>query len=79
MEAKQIPGPDKKSFVSWTKPEPNCPNKPNSNNPRLTYGQFPVGKTTVSYKYTIGHGLNKFDLECHVNIYVPGTLIQFNC
>ena len=36
-----------------------------------------MGESTVTYKYTIGHSLNKQDIECHVNIHVPGMLIKF--
>ena len=78
MEAKElIHGDDKKSFVSWTKPEPNCPNTPDLSNPQFTSGRYPVGRHTVTYMYTIGYGFNKHDIECRVNIHVSGKLNFF--
>ena len=36
-----------------------------------------MGKSTVKYKYTFGgKDLNKFDLECNVNIEVSGMLVE---
>ena len=51
--------------------------KASRDNRRSNRGRFPVGESTVTYKYTIGHSLNKQDIECHVNIHVPGMLIKF--
>ena len=48
----------------------------NRDNRRSNRGRFPVGESTVTYKYTIGHRLNKQDIECYVNIHVPGMLIK---
>ena len=74
MEAQELPGDDKRSHVRWIKPVPSCPSKPDSNNPQSASGRYPVGESTVTYKYTIGGSYNKKDIECPVHIDVPGEL-----
>lgn len=76
VEVQRLPGYDRKSYVRWLEPKPNCTYTASEENRRTSTGRFPVGESTVTYKYTIGRGLNKQDIESHVHIHVPGMLIK---
>ncbi len=73
MEAARLSRGDKKAYMSWPEPEPDCDITSSPSNPTRHNGMFTAGEHTVMYKYRVQ---NKFDLECPMTIFVPGELVR---